>query len=460
MSEAAIALELGSVLAGKYRVDKILGQGGMGTVFLAENLDIGRKVALKMLHPRLASDEGLVARFRQEARAAAAIGHPGIVDVLDLGSAADGGLFIVMEWLDGESAGERLERLGRLPVRQAVDTCAAALDALAAAHARGVVHRDLKPDNVFLVERPVPEVKLLDFGISKLNGTGDVSLTRTGEVMGTPLYMSPEQARGVRDVGAATDLWSMGGILFDMLTGRPPFVGTSYNEVIAKVITEDVPALAPLRPGLPSSLVALVNQLLRKDPSQRPNAEAARDALRAISRALASDVAALDATLEPALAPPASRWADALAATGAATSPPAVTLSGVSDTVPPDAPAAAGRRSATLIVAGAGIVAAAAVAVLLMRGGGGDGAGAPRDAMPAGEGIVIDAAAMPDAVAEAADAVISAPPVDAGTVHVAPIVDAGSRRPPHRPDSGPPQATPDAGRGGLGIEEDNPLRPK
>jgi len=286
------------MLAGKYRLERLLGHGGMGMVYAAENTDIGRKVALKVLHAALAKDPQLVARFRQEARASAAIGHPGIVDVLDFGTTPDGAAFIVMERLEGETLGARLDRDGFLPVGDAVVLMDQVLDALAAAHAKGIVHRDLKPDNVFLVERPARAVKLLDFGISKLVTTEDVRLTRTGLVMGTPLYMSPEQARGMKQLTPTSDVYSMGAVFHHLLGGQPPFTGDSYNEVLAKVLTYPVQPLGELRPGLPPALVELCETWLAKRAESRP--ASAREAREALRRAAAEAGLELGGQLPPA----------------------------------------------------------------------------------------------------------------------------------------------------------------
>lgn len=334
-----------TMLAGKYKLVKQLGAGGMGEVWLAINTDIGRKVAIKFLHSVMATDEGLRARFRQEARVASAIEHPGICDVLDMGTTADDDLFIVMEALSGESLGERLNRIGRLPLTAIGPAIEPVLDALGAAHDAGVVHRDLKPDNLFLTNKPTFTSKILDFGISKLAGDGEsVSLTQSGAVMGTPFYMSPEQARGARDVGPATDLYAMGAILHQVVAGSPPFPGTSYNEVLAKVLTEPAPSLTELRPQVPPALSALVAQLLSKDVDERP--KTAGDVLVALRAAL-EDVVGEDETAAT-IAPGASGEGLATAPTGMnvadagtdRTAAPATTPDAdVADTAAPVAPA-------------------------------------------------------------------------------------------------------------------------
>ncbi len=276
---AVAAPDVKQILGGKYRIERVLGEGGMGAVYLAENLDIGRKVAIKLLHAKFDAESEVARRFRLEARAAAAIGHPGIVDVLDLGVTDAGEPFIVMERLDGETLGAKLAKGGALSARDAVGIVCEVLLALGAAHDKHIVHRDLKPENLFLCERPERRTKILDFGISKF-ATDDLSLTRTGTVMGTPLYMSPEQARDAKGIGPASDLYSVGAILYEALSGRPPFSGNSYNEVIANILMEPHPPLV----NVPPPLAAVVDRLLDKDPARRPGS--ATEAIAALQQAL------------------------------------------------------------------------------------------------------------------------------------------------------------------------------
>jgi eukaryotic-like serine/threonine-protein kinase len=353
-----VELTPGGMLAGKYRVEKLLGQGGMGAVYLAENLDIGRKVAIKVLHADFAGDANIMQRFRMEARAAAAIGHPGIVDVLDLGATDDGAAFIVMERLDGETLGSRLAREKTLPPADAVALACEALDALAAAHDKGIVHRDLKPENVFLCARPERRVKLLDFGISKFAGPDDVSLTATGMLMGSPLYMSPEQVRNAKDTGPATDLYSMGAILYEALGGMPPYGGATFSEVLANVLMEAHRPLVEVNRAVPVTLSRAVDALLAKTTGERPaDARAACAMLRR----------ALDEAAPPSPSPSLpAKPVDALAATGVVresgavdtTVPPvATTVPPVSTTVPP-----ASRRGRFVV----GMVAAASIAAALV----------------------------------------------------------------------------------------------
>ncbi|MGI5864924.1 MAG: protein kinase domain-containing protein [Myxococcales bacterium] len=304
MADKPAPYEIGTILGGKYRLERVIGQGGMGAVYEAENLDIGRRVAVKVLHDQFANDPDILARFRTEARAATAIGHPGIVEIIDLGTAPNGGAFLVMELLEGETLGARLRTAGRLDLASAGWIVAELLDAIDAAHRKGVVHRDLKPDNVFLVAKPAPAVKVLDFGISKFRPTGDVALTRTGVVMGTPAYMSPEQARGAKNVGPEADLYSVGAIFYEALAGSPAFPGESYNEILAKVLTEPHRPLGELGLQVPGAIIEIIDALLAKDPAKRLR-EAASARARLLEALAQSEAEPLGSTvLRPG---PASR---------------------------------------------------------------------------------------------------------------------------------------------------------
>jgi serine/threonine protein kinase len=261
---------------GNYRILELLGEGGMGAVYLAEHPGIGRKAAVKVLHPGMAQNEEVVTRFFNEARAANAIHHPGIVEIFDFGTLASGATYIIMEYLDGESLAARIRRSGRLRVGDAVELAAQTADVLGAAHEKGIVHRDLKPDNLFLVadpRRPGREmVKVLDFGIAKLNagttGSGSVK-TRTGTVMGTPLYMSPEQCRGTKEVDHRADIYALGIILYEMLCGEPPFVSEGHGELIHMHIGTPPAPPRTHDPGIPEELERVVLTSLAKDPGQR-----------------------------------------------------------------------------------------------------------------------------------------------------------------------------------------------
>jgi eukaryotic-like serine/threonine-protein kinase len=259
------------MVLGSYRILHELTSGGMGTVFRAEHVLLGRPAAVKLLRRDLSTSPALVQRFVNEAKAVTACKHPGIVEVYDFGYTEDGHAFIVMEFLDGESLGRRLARL-RLTEVEATAIAHGVASALRAAHRVGVIHRDLKPDNVFLVPDPdggVDRTKVLDFGIAKLaDGASEHRNTATGALIGTPLYMAPEQARAAAAIDHRADLYSLGCILYHMLTGRPPFVAEGAGEIIAlQMFGEVVPPsrLAPVTP----EMEGLVLRLLDKDPARR-----------------------------------------------------------------------------------------------------------------------------------------------------------------------------------------------
>ncbi|KAB2895619.1 MAG: serine/threonine protein kinase, partial [Kofleriaceae bacterium] len=264
----------GSVI-GQYRVTKKLGEGGMGAVYAGEHSLLGRKAAIKMLLPTLSQNQEIVQRFFNEARAATAIQDPGIVQIFDFGyHAVDGSAYIVMEYLEGEPLDSRLKRLGRLNPFDALRIMRQASSSLAAAHARGIIHRDLKPENIFLVadrevaggERP----KLLDFGIAKLTNDSESKVkTHTAAIMGTPMYMSPEQCRGAGAVDARSDVYALGCVLFHLVCGRTPFDGEGVGEIIASHLREPPPVPSHIVPGLPPELDALILRCLAKQPEQR-----------------------------------------------------------------------------------------------------------------------------------------------------------------------------------------------
>jgi len=263
----------GLTLADKYHLTGLLGQGGMGAVYRGEHVVIGKKVAVKFLHADLAGNAEVVKRFYREAQAAAAIGHDGIIDVLDVGISPNGEPYLVMEFLEGESLGDMLARTGPLDLAAALGIVEPALRALAAAHSKGIVHRDLKPDNIFIVRQPSgpPKIKLIDFGISKFaEGGGAEKLTQTGSVMGTPSYMAPEQARGASSLDHRADLYSMGVILYEMLTGKLPFSGSNFTEIIINILTVEPLPPVQAHPGFPAEATALVLRALAKDPAARP----------------------------------------------------------------------------------------------------------------------------------------------------------------------------------------------
>lgn len=303
---------LGQVV-GKYRIAEQIGEGGMGMVYRAEHIVLGSPAAIKMLLPRWTQHRQVVDRFFTEARAASAIRHVGIVQVFDSGLLPNGQAYIAMELLEGMSLGDLLDRERSLPPALASAICCQILAALDAAHVVGVIHRDLKPDNIQLVhDASAPaslRVKLLDFGIAKLlqdsvaaAGGGRRAATRGGVLLGTPAYMSPEQCRA-GNVDARSDLYATGCILFEMLTGAPPFDGETGPDIVAKHLHDAPPKLRSINASLPVEMEQLITRMLAKDPAQR--APSAAWSLATLERV------PLDAIeqLPPMLPPPVPRRA-------------------------------------------------------------------------------------------------------------------------------------------------------
>ncbi len=288
LDQTLTTISVGDVLDGKYEITGMLGEGAMGVVYEAMHRRLGRSVALKTLQASYADDAELVARFEREARAASAIGHPNIVQVFDAGD--EPFPYLVMEHLQGQSLGELLAK-GSLEIAHAIELCRQCLLGLAAAHKAGIVHRDLKPDNLFLVagEQGSEHVKILDFGISKIVEGASVAraandhATRVGIVMGTPLYMSPEQVTGRADVDHRTDLWSLACVLYECIAGTPPFGGENYNQIMAEVMRGQFTPLRERRPEVSVALSNLVDDALSLDLSKRfADAQGFSDALSTV----------------------------------------------------------------------------------------------------------------------------------------------------------------------------------
>jgi serine/threonine-protein kinase len=259
---------------GNYKITAKLGEGGMGVVFLAEHPVIGKKVAMKAIHPELSRNAEVVSRFMIEAKSVNQIGHEHIVDISDFGTTPDGEFYFVMEYLQGQAMAERLKAVAKLPPAQALNIAAQVADALGASHDHGIIHRDLKPENIYLVGRGSNKdfVKVLDFGLAKLTGRGDEKVshkTRTGSVMGTPFYMAPEQCEGRASIDHRADIYSLGVILFEMLTGKVPFGGEGYGEIIVKHITMPAPSARAIEPALSPAIDALLFRSMAKNPDHR-----------------------------------------------------------------------------------------------------------------------------------------------------------------------------------------------
>jgi serine/threonine protein kinase len=254
------------VVAGRFEIEGLAGQGGMGTVFQARDRQDGGLVALKLLDTP-APERRNIERLLREAQLLATLRHPSVVRYVAHGQMAEGQVFLAMEWLDGEDLGQRLRR-GPLAVSESLQLVCKVAEVLAMVHTRGILHRDIKPSNLFLRGRHVSEVVLLDFGIAR-GPFGQGTMTRTGEVMGTLLYLSPEQARGERQLDVRTDIYSLGCVLFECLTGKAPFGGDHPGVILARILCEEAPPLGRLRPDLPEPLAALVARMLAKQPADR-----------------------------------------------------------------------------------------------------------------------------------------------------------------------------------------------
>jgi eukaryotic-like serine/threonine-protein kinase len=270
-------VRLGEVVAGKYALQRIVGAGGMGVVIGAVHVQLDQRVAIKFMSPLLLSSRDGVERFVREARLAARIQCEHVVRIFDVATLEDGTPYIVMEFLQGEDVGALLRRRGRFPVGDAVDVLLQAGEAMAEAHVDGVVHRDLKPGNLFVCERPdgSPLVKVLDFGISKIvrrmgGGTEQGSLlTGPHVLLGSPLYCSPEQLRASTTVDARSDIWALGAILYELVSGTPPFRGATLLEISTNVMNRNPPPLSASRPEVPCELDDVVARCLAKSPDER-----------------------------------------------------------------------------------------------------------------------------------------------------------------------------------------------
>jgi serine/threonine-protein kinase len=267
--------EAGHVIDGKYRLVRLIGTGGMGSVYEGENLLIRRRVAIKILHAGATGNSDAIRRFEREAQAAGEIGNDHILEVLDLGSLPDGDRYMVMEYLDGETLAARIERHGKLTPGQIAPVARQFLTALASAHAAGIIHRDLKPENIFILRSKAGRadfVKLIDFGISKFSrpfNEGEHRMTRADAVLGTPCYMSPEQARGARETDVRSDIYSCGVILYESVTGRLPFEGESFNDLMFKIALSDAPSPLTFVPALDPDFAWLISRAIAREPENR-----------------------------------------------------------------------------------------------------------------------------------------------------------------------------------------------
>jgi eukaryotic-like serine/threonine-protein kinase len=266
----------GEILENKYRIIRLIGEGGMGSVFEAEATRLHRRVAIKVLHAGSAGEGEMAARFQLEAQAAGRIGSRHIVEVIDLGQLPDGAHYMVMEFLEGQSLRQRIAERGAMTASDLFPIAEQLLTGVGAAHAAGIIHRDLKPDNVFLVRQPDGKdfVKILDFGISKFGGQSgpggrELSLTRTGALMGTPFYLAPEQANGSKGIDQRTDLYTVGVILYECIAGVVPHAADTFNQLLFRIVLEPPPPILDRVPSADPSFVAIIERAMAKEPKLR-----------------------------------------------------------------------------------------------------------------------------------------------------------------------------------------------
>jgi serine/threonine protein kinase len=469
---ARTVIAVGAVLAGKFRVDRVIGQGGMGVVVAATHLHLQQPVALKFLLPDLVHSPQIVERFVREARASAQLRGEHVCRVSDVGAFDNGAPYIVMELLEGSDLASLLETNGPLPVPLAADYVLQACIGIAEAHAVGIVHRDLKPANLFLTRRPdgTPLIKVLDFGIAKARSDRNFSLTQTSAVLGSPGYMSPEQLRSTRDVDVRSDIWSLGVILYELVSGRPPFTGESITELALHIAMDPTP---PLIGRMPQGFDQLVHRCLEKDPAQRyPDLANLAHALaayggpggweiaNAVSRLLnvapSASIASHPAyagaptVRAPVLPPPGQP----LGRPGSSqrTTPTTMGAAASSMVMPPS------RRAGWGVVAGVALAAIIGVAVtaLAMRGGNPPAASSANEpaARSGPAAVALDAGAQPETVPAATTAPSPArPPVDAAVL----TPPAPPTPPPSPPTVPPPPVVP--GDAGV-VDAPRPARPR
>ena len=360
---------LGSIVAERYHILKKLGEGGMGTVYLAEHVKMGRKAALKVMNPGMNSDPDAIARFNREAANASRLNHPNVCGIYDFGETPDGLIYLAMEFIEGESLTSLIEKSGFLPAARAASIIHQAADALAVAHDYGIVHRDLKPDNIMIAKSRdgSDQVKVVDFGIAKASSSDAQKVTKTGLVVGTPEYMSPEQLAGDK-LDGRSDIYSLGLVAFNCLTGLLPFPSNSAQEAMIMRLTDQPRTLAETKPDLdwPPELQAVMDKVLARDANDRyqKSADFGRDIAKAVEN-MPATVAAAAGTMVMGTAAaagadvPKTRMAAKGGATAKLESPAPMAV----------AAAPAGKKSPVMMVAAAAVVLAMGAGVYVMLSG-------------------------------------------------------------------------------------------
>ena len=448
------------MLAGKYRVERVLGAGGMGVVVAARHVELDQLVAIKFVRDEALASDDAVQRFLREARAAVKLKSEHVARVLDVGKLESGAPYMVMEFLEGSDLGKILEERGPLPLDAASDWILQACEAVAEAHATGIVHRDLKPENLFLA-RTVgggQKIKVLDFGVSKAIGGGsDMSgLTRTRAMLGSPLYMAPEQMRSSRDVDPRADVWALGVVLFQLLTHRWPFEAETMPELCLKVVTEAPMPLGTLRPDIPPGIGAVIERCLEKDPTKRfANAAELASALEPFvppaSRVLADRARLAMGTGSGARpAPPFGTGSTPTLQSGSGSTPGTSVPWGTDRVVTPSLPQAPQARPGTLrLVVGVAAVGLAGLAGFLFLGRGPASVGSARPEAPVAVASSLPSPSPPSPVAAAPAAAAPAPVALASTAAPTPLATAqpaaSSSAPAPRPAAAP--SAPAAQRG-------------
>jgi len=442
LTAAEMPVTLGQILAGKYEVVEVIGIGGMGVVVAAKHMQLEQKVALKFLRPEAMQSKEAVERFLREAKNAVRLRSEHVAKVIDVGTLETGAPYMVMEFLEGADLSRVVQATGSITVEEAVHFVLQASEAIAEAHSLGIIHRDLKPQNLFVTRRVdgKPLVKVLDFGISKTMDTqSGLSLTRTSSIMGSPLYMSPEQMRSTKNVDQRADIWALGVILYELLTGRVPFEAEAVPELCLKVVQDQPDSPKSLRPEIPEGLNLVVLKCLEKDPAMRfTNVAELAEALEPYSLQARGASERIASTLNVPSRPPMV----SIPAIGSSSNPKIGTGGTAWGTT--QAVAAARRKRMPFIAGGAAIVVLGAVGVVFAMKG---GSATPKTDTASSETAQAASAAPQTSSAPTAPVVtappsVSAAPVEsAASVETARHVDTGRPHPPHPGGGTKPPAT-------------------